>query len=127
MTAWSKTPPAALRTPCTERARARTDAASGGGWVPPLSTASWGVIWTSTPLTAAAKIRSKERLIVSVRMYVPAISATPRTTAVAVRTVRSRRSPRLRSDTRSTVLEPLHQVDDLLAGALRAVVGDRTV
>ena len=57
---------------------------------------------TSVPVLACAKTSVNERLIVSVKMYVPAIIATPSTTASAVRAVRSGRARRPRRATRLT-------------------------
>jgi hypothetical protein len=71
--------------------------------VPPLFDVSIvlrGVIDASVPLADSVKIRSKERLIVSVKTYVPAMSVTPRATASAVST---RRSLRANSPRRATL------------------------
>jgi len=90
------TPPAALRTPGTERTRLSTDAENGG--ISPLScsTTFREVTTTSVPAYAVEKMSSKERLIVAVKAKVPHTSETPRTTAMARPSARSRRaeSPR---------------------------------
>src|ERR1700760_2334951 len=64
------------------------------------------------------KIELNAPVIESVRTNVPATSATPRTIATAVRAALSRRVASPLSATRSTALQVLHGVDDLvLVGA----------
>src|SRR3954462_13426891 len=97
----SNTEPSALCTPGWRRTRARI---VGGtvGCVPPLLLVSIGlrgVIDASVPFADWVKIRSNERLIVSVKTYVPAISVTPSATASAVRISRSLRAKSPRSAT----------------------------
>ncbi len=67
-TAWSNTPPSASATCSTRRTRSSSDAGTVGS-VPPWSSArpSRGVIAVSTPLLVSVKIRSNDRLIVSVK------------------------------------------------------------
>src|SRR4051794_2317212 len=113
----SKTEPSALWTPGWRRTRART-AGDTVGTVPPLFETSMvclGVIDASVPFADWVKIRSNERLIVSVKTYVPAISVTPSATASAVRISRSLRanSPR-RATLRMGSADRLHEVQDVL-------------
>jgi hypothetical protein len=58
-----------------------------------------GTTTTSVPWLAWEKTSEKDWLIVSVRTYVPAIIATPSTTDIAVRIVRSGRARRPRRAT----------------------------
>src|SRR6185436_5110387 len=127
----SNTEPSALPTPGCRRTCART-AGETVGCVPPLLLVSIGlrgVIDASVPFADWVKIRSNERLIVSVKTYVPAISVTPSATARAVRT---RRSLRANSPRRATLRMPelpdgLHEVEDVVRGVGLAVVDDPAV
>ncbi len=103
--AWLKMPPAALATPGT--ARTCASVASLIGEVSARvsrPSVSAGLTTTSWPLLAVVKIPAKEWLIVSVRMYVPAISATPSAIAIAVSSTRSLRCMKPRST--SAVISP---------------------
>ena len=87
----SKIEPSALPTPGCLRTCARI-VGEIVGWVPPLFDVSIGlrgVTEASVPFADCVKIRSNERLIVSVKTYVPAMSVTPSATASAVRITRS--------------------------------------
>ncbi len=89
----SNTPPEAFFTPGTCAAFSTSAWSNAGGFEPlSLLKSFFGDTLTSMPLDTVAKMLSNCRLIVSVRMYVPEISATPSTTAMAVRTVRSLRA-----------------------------------
>ena len=84
------------------RRRARVAAArpaSGAGSLKKSSSTLLGATTTSVPWLACAKTSENDLLIVSVRTYVPEIIATPSTTDIAVRTVRSGRARRPRSAT----------------------------
>jgi hypothetical protein len=77
--------------------------------VPPLFEVSIvlaGVTDASVPFADSAKMRSNERLIVSVKTYVPAMSVTPSATASAVSTSRSFRANSPRSATFLTTSRP---------------------
>jgi hypothetical protein len=98
--------PAADATPSTARTRCTRRSSSGGGSAKKSVSTLRGTTATSVPVFACAKTSVKERLIVSVKMYVPAIIATPSTTASAVRAVRSGRARRPRSATRLMIRRP---------------------
>jgi hypothetical protein len=68
-TAWSKTPPAAAATPGARRTGPSRRAGTVGcvPWSLEFPSGSRGVIAVSTPLFVSVKIRSKDRLIVSVK------------------------------------------------------------
>src|SRR3954453_12711642 len=126
----SNTEPSALCTPGWRRTCARI-VGETVGCVPPLLLVSIGlrgVIDASVPFADWVKIRSNERLIVSVKTYVPAMSVTPRATASAVSTRRSLRanSPR-RATLRIRLADRLHEVEDVLGGVRLAVVDDAPV
>src|SRR3954454_6375890 len=127
----SNTEPSALCTPGCRRTCARI-AGETVGCVPPwllVSIGFRGVIDASVPFADWVKIWSNERLIVSVKTYVPAISVTPSATASAVRISRSFRanSPR-RATLRMGSADRLHEIQDVLGGVrLSAVVDDLAV
>ena len=92
----SKTEPPAVTTSGDCFTRSSTDGGTTGCVPSEFSNVFLAVIDASAPLFDAVKILSKPLLIESVKMYVPAISVVPSTTATAVRTNRSLRakSPR---------------------------------
>ncbi len=63
-----KIPPSAFATPGTRSTRSSSEAENGGGSLVSWATISFGVTITSVPSSAAEKMSSKDRLIVSVRM-----------------------------------------------------------
>jgi hypothetical protein len=93
----SKIEPAAAATPLTASTRGSKSAARAGGSPPrESSTVSFGLTVTSVRLFALWKMSSNELLIVSVSIRVPAIIATPKKIASAVRLARSLRDARPR-------------------------------
>jgi hypothetical protein len=98
-TAWACTPPWASATPSVRRTRCSSEAGTVGSVPASVSRPSRGVIAVSTPSLDFSKIRSNERLIVSVKTYVPAIRVTPSAMASAVS---ARRSLRVNSPRRAT-------------------------
>ncbi len=88
-TVGSKMPPAASATPSTACTCSSTPASKAGGRAPRESSiVSFVLMLTSTPLFDSEKMSSNELLTESVSINVPAIMATPKKTARAVRNPR---------------------------------------
>jgi hypothetical protein len=98
------------------------------GCVPPfwlVSIGLRGVMAASVPLLASEKIWSNDELIVSVKMYVPAMRQTPRATARAVSAMRSLRANSPRKATFCMGLaDRLHQVQDVVGAVAGLLVVD---
>src|SRR4051794_24517087 len=120
--------PAASATPGTARTRASIALVIGDSCARfSRPSVSVGETTTESPLAAALKMPAKDWLIVSVRMYVPAISATPSAIAMAVSTTRSLRCRKPRRIRRVISSDRLHQIQRLVGRDRRAVVHDAPV